>query len=70
MEYNKIILKEREKRIIRVLEIYHKTGKTKTQQEIESRKNGVKYDYKIILERLLCAELLDILGVNQLLIFF
>lgn len=33
------------KRIIRVLEIYHKTGKTKTQQDIESRKNGVKYDY-------------------------
>lgn len=35
------------KRIIRVLEIYKATGKTKTQQEIESRKNGVKYDYKI-----------------------
>lgn len=35
------------KRIIRVLEIYKATGKTKTQQEIESRKNGVKYDYKV-----------------------
>ena len=35
------------KRIIRVLEIYHSTGKTKTEQEIESRKNEVKYDYKI-----------------------
>ena len=35
------------KRIIRVLEIYNQTGKTKTQQEIESRKNDVKYDYKI-----------------------
>jgi tRNA dimethylallyltransferase len=35
------------KRIIRILEIYHSTGKTKTQQEIESRKNEVKYDYKI-----------------------
>lgn len=35
------------KRIIRVLEIYHETGKTKTQQEIESRKNEVKYDYKV-----------------------
>ena len=33
------------KRIIRVLEIYHKTGKTKTQQDIDSRKNGVKYNY-------------------------
>ncbi len=35
------------KRIIRVLEIYHKTGKTKTEQEIESRKNEVKYNYKV-----------------------
>ena len=35
------------KRIIRVLEIYHKTGKTKTQQDIESRKHSVKYDYKV-----------------------
>lgn len=35
------------KRIIRVLEIYNKTGKTKTELEIESRKNPVKYDYKV-----------------------
>jgi len=35
------------KRIIRVLEIYHKTGKTKTEQEIESRKNDVKYNYHV-----------------------
>ena len=35
------------KRIIRVLEIFHKTGKTKTQQDIESRKNEVKYNYKM-----------------------
>lgn len=35
------------KRIVRVLEIYHKTGKTKTQQDIDSRKNEVKYDYKV-----------------------
>lgn len=35
------------KRILRVLEIYHQTGKTKTEQEIESRKNEVKYDYKV-----------------------
>ena len=33
------------KRIIRVLEIYHKTGKTKTQQEIESRSEEIKYNY-------------------------
>lgn len=41
------ISKNDQKRIIRVLEIYHKTGKTKTQQDLESRKNGVKYDYKV-----------------------
>ena len=35
------------KRILRILEIYHSTGKTKTQQETESRKNEVKYDYKV-----------------------
>ena len=34
-----------QKRIIRVLEIYHKTGMTKTMQDIESRKNGVNYNY-------------------------
>ena len=41
------ISKNDQKRIIRVLEIYHKTGKTKTQQDLESRKNGVKYNYKV-----------------------
>ena len=35
------------KRIIRILEIYKATGKNKTQQEEESRKNGIKYDYKV-----------------------
>ncbi len=35
------------KRILRILEIYHATGKTKTQQEIESRKKEVEYDYKV-----------------------
>ena len=35
------------KRILRVLEIYNETGKTKTQLEIESRKNGIPYDYRI-----------------------
>ena len=33
--------------ILRILEIYKATGKNKTEQEIESRKNGVKYDYKV-----------------------
>lgn len=41
------ISKNDQKRIIRILEIYHKTGKTKTQQDLESRKNEVKYDYKV-----------------------
>ena len=35
------------KRIIRILEIYHSTGKTKTEQEHDSRKKEVKYDYKV-----------------------
>ena len=43
----RIISSNDKKRIIRVLEIYHSTGKTKTELEIESRKNGVKYDYKV-----------------------
>ena len=34
------------KRIVRVLEIYKATGKTKTELEILSRKKGVKYDFK------------------------
>ena len=35
------------KRILRILEIYHATGKTKTEQEIESRKKEVEYNYKV-----------------------
>lgn len=35
------------KRIMRILEIYKATGKTKTEQEIESRKNESKYEYKV-----------------------
>lgn len=46
-EAMKKISKNDKKRIMRVLEIYKATGKTKTQQEIESRKNGVKYDYRV-----------------------
>ena len=41
------ISKNDKKRIIRVLEIYHKTGKTKTEREKLSRQNEIKYDYKI-----------------------
>ncbi len=35
------------KRIMRILEIYKATGKTKTEQEIESRKKELKYDFKV-----------------------
>ena len=41
------ISKNDKKRIMRVLEIYHSTGKTKTEQEKESRKNPVEYDYRV-----------------------
>ena len=41
------ISKNDKKRILRVLEIYHQTGKTKTELELDSKKNGVPYDYKI-----------------------
>lgn len=43
----KISEKDR-KRIIRILEIYHTTGKTKTELEAESRKK-VEYDYRIFV---------------------
>lgn len=42
----KISMNDR-KRIIRVLEIYHKTGKTKTEVEKESRQKEIKYNYKV-----------------------
>ena len=35
------------KRILRILEIYHATGKNKTEQERESRKKEVEYDYRV-----------------------
>ncbi len=41
------ISKNDKKRILRILEIYHATGKNKTQQEIESRKKEVEYDYHV-----------------------
>ncbi len=41
------ISKTDKKRILRILEIYHATGKTKTEQEIESRKNEPEFDYLV-----------------------
>jgi tRNA dimethylallyltransferase len=46
-EAMKKISKNDKKRIMRVLEIYQATGKTKTQQEKESRKKPVEYDYEV-----------------------
>ncbi len=43
------ISKNDKKRIIRVLELYKQTGKTKTELDMESRKNGVEFDYKIFV---------------------
>ncbi len=40
-----VITKNDKKRIMRVLEIYHQTGKTKTELEKESRLNPPLYDY-------------------------
>ena len=41
------ISKKDQKRILRILEIYHQTGKTKTQLEEESRKEEPKYNYYV-----------------------
>ncbi len=41
------ISKTDKKRILRVLEIYHATGKTKTEQEIISRQKEPEYAYKV-----------------------
>lgn len=46
-EATKKISKTDRKRMIRILEIYKQTGKTKTELEKESRKNGVKYHYLV-----------------------
>ena len=47
VEATKKISKNDKKRILRILEIYHATGKNKTEQEIESRKKEVEFDYKV-----------------------
>jgi len=47
IEAIKKISKNDKKRILRILEIYHATGKNKTEQEMESRKNEVEFDYKV-----------------------
>lgn len=49
------------KRIIRILEIYHSTGKTKTELETESRKN-LEFDYKIFVLNMEREKLYDIIN--------
>ena len=52
------------KRIIRILEIYRATGRNKTEQEMESRKKEVKYDYKVFainIERHILYKRVDIM---------
>lgn len=46
-EATKKISSNDKKRIVRILEIYRATGKTKTEQEILSRQKGVDYDFKV-----------------------
>lgn len=55
------ISRQDKKRILRVLELYHQTGKTKTELEIESRKikppyyyqvYGIKWEREILYERI------------------
>lgn len=46
-EAMKKISSKDKKRIIRILEIYKATGKTKTELERISREKGVRYDYKV-----------------------
>lgn len=41
------ISKNDKKRIIRILEIYKATGRTKTEEEKKSREKDVEYDYKV-----------------------
>ena len=41
------ISKNDKKRVLRILEIYHATGKNKTEQEKESRKKEIEFDYKV-----------------------
>ena len=55
----KNISKNDKKRIIRILEIYKQTGKNKTQQEIESRKQESKYDYRVFVIDMDRAKLYD-----------
>ena len=51
-EAMKTISRNDKKRIIRVLEIYKETGKTKTELEKESRKPETEFEYKVFMTNL------------------
>ncbi len=51
-EAMKTISRNDKKRIIRVLEIYKETGKTKTEIEKESRKPETEFEYKVFMTNL------------------
>ena len=55
----KNISKNDKKRIIRVLEIYKETGKTKTEVEEESKRNGIEFDYKLFVTNMEREKLYD-----------
>ena len=58
-EAMKTISKNDKKRIIRVLEMYKNKGKTKTELDLESRKNGVEFDYRVYITNLDREKLYD-----------
>ena len=43
------VSKNDKKRLIRILEVYYKTGKTKTEQDAKSRETPAKYEYKLFV---------------------
>ena len=45
-EAMKTISQNDKKRITRILEIFKETGMTKTEQDLKSRENGIKYDFR------------------------
>lgn len=52
------------KRILRILEIYYATGKNKTEQEKESRKNEPEFDYKVFALNMNREKLYDRINIR------
>lgn len=53
------VSKNDKKRIIRILEIYKETGKTKTEMNLESKKNGIEFDFKVFITNVEREKLYD-----------